>query len=117
MSKLVPVLVICCFLVFNCSLSHTDSRPIVFVHVNVVPMDGNRILADQDVTVLDDKIFSIQPAAGAIIPKDGQLIDATGKFLMPGLGEMHAHLPEPSDPRYRSRREYRRGKIARCLPS
>jgi imidazolonepropionase-like amidohydrolase len=87
-----------CILILNCPLARAESKAIVFVHVNIVPMDGDRILADQDVTVLDDKIVSVQPAAGAVIPKHGQLIDATGKFLMPGLGEMHAHLPEPSDP-------------------
>jgi imidazolonepropionase-like amidohydrolase len=61
-------------------------------------MDGSRTLANQNVTVVGDKIASVEPAANAAVPKDAQVIDATGKFLMPGLGEMHAHLPEPSDP-------------------
>src|SRR5215470_7268504 len=96
--RVLPVLVACCFPLFSCSPSHKDFKPIIFAHVNVVPMDGNRILADQDVTVLDDKIISVKPAAGAVVPQNGQFIDSTDKFLMPGLGEMHAHLPEPSDP-------------------
>lgn len=93
----VPTLV-CAVLVSFSRIAEADSKPIVFLHVNVVPMDGNRILADQDVTIVGDKIVSVQPAASAVIPKDAQVIDATGKFLMPGMGEMHAHLPEPSDP-------------------
>ena len=87
-----------CILVFSCQLARGGSKTIVFAHVNVVPMDGNRILVDQDVTVIGDKIASIEPAARAVVEKDAQVIEASGKFLMPGLGEMHAHLPEPSDP-------------------
>ena len=85
-------------LVSDCALARGESNAIVFAHVNVVPMDGDRILADQNVTVVDDKIASIEPAVGAVVPKDAKVIDASGKFLMPGLGEMHAHLPEPSEP-------------------
>jgi len=87
-----------CILVFSCQLARGGSKTIVFAHVNVVPMDGNRILVDQDVTVIGDKIASIEPAASAVIQKDAQIVEASGKFLMPGLGEMHAHLLEPSDP-------------------
>jgi imidazolonepropionase-like amidohydrolase len=96
--RVLPAALGCCFLVFSCPLSRAGSKAIVFAHVSIVPMDGERILADQNVTVVDDKIASIEPAVGAVVPKGAEIIDASGKFLMPGLGEMHAHLPEPSDP-------------------
>lgn len=99
MSKHVfPALLAFYFLVFICPLSQANSKPVVFAHVNVVPMDGNRIWVDQNVTVIGDKITCIEPAAGAVIRKDAQVIEASGKYLMPGLAEMHPHLPEPSDP-------------------
>ncbi len=78
--------------------ANTDPTPIVFTHVSVVPMDGDRILPDQDVTIRGKLIASVEPAASARLPKDAQIIEGTGKFLMPGLGEMHAHLPGPTDP-------------------
>lgn len=93
-----------CFAFLSCVLPRSylsagvGSKRIVFTHVNVVPMDGNRILPDHDVTVIGDKIASVEPASSAVIPKDAEVVDGTGKFLLPGLGEMHAHLPEPSDP-------------------
>lgn len=62
-------------------------------------MDGERILHDENVTVVGDRIVAVEPAADSVIPKDAQVIDGSGKFLMPGLGEMHSHLPEPADPR------------------
>src|SRR5579883_1820522 len=72
--------------------------PIIFLHVNVVPMDGERVLPDQAVTIRGSRIAAIAPAAAAKIPRDARVIDGAGKFLMPGLGEMHAHLPGPTDP-------------------
>src|SRR5262249_17328939 len=98
-AKPVPLIfLVLCVLLFVCQTAPASTRTMVFAHVNVVPMDGDRVLADQDVTVIDDKIASIQPAVSAVVPKDAQVIDATGRYLIPGLGEMHAHLPEPSDP-------------------
>jgi hypothetical protein len=75
-----------------------DPTPIVFTHVNVVPMDGDRTLPDQDVTIRGKLIASVEPATSAKLPKDVQIVEGAGKFLMPGLGEMHAHLPGPAGP-------------------
>jgi imidazolonepropionase-like amidohydrolase len=95
--RALPVAFVWCMLLFGCQLAQAGSKAIIFAHANVVSMDGDRILADQDVTVIDDRIVSIQQAANTHVPRNAQVIDATGKFLMPGLGEMHAHLPEPAD--------------------
>ena len=62
----------------------TDPTPIIFTHVSVIPMDGDRILPDQDVTIRSKLIASVEPAASARLPKDAQIIEGTGKFLMPG---------------------------------
>jgi imidazolonepropionase-like amidohydrolase len=105
--RALPVALILCVLQFTHQHAEAGSKTVVFAHVNVVPMDGDRILTDQDVTVVDDRISSIEPTASAAVPKDAQVVDASGKFLMPGLGEMHAHLPEPSDPQ-----EYMRTTVA-----
>ena len=65
-------------------------------------MDGDRILADQNVTVVDDEIASIDPTVGAVVPKDAEVIDASGKFLMPGLESSRSGLQgtnQPTPPR------------------
>lgn len=66
---------------------------LAFVGVNVVPMDRERVLADQTVIVVGDRIQRMGPAARTRVPDDALRIDARGKFLMPGLAEMHAHIP------------------------
>jgi len=75
-----------------------DSRKqvIVFKSVNVVPMDTERVLENQDVVVRDGKIESISPSGSAKIDLRALVVEAKGKFLMPGLSEMHAHIP-PND--------------------
>jgi imidazolonepropionase-like amidohydrolase len=64
-----------------------------FIGVNVLPMDKEAVLADQTVVVTDGKIASIAPSATAKVPAGAVKIDGKGKYLMPGLGELHAHIP------------------------
>lgn len=63
-----------------------------FVNVNVVPMDRERVLNGQTVVVQGSRIVAIGPAGSVTIPAGAVRIDAAGKYLMPGLAEMHAHI-------------------------
>lgn len=63
-----------------------------FVGVNVIPMDRERVLTDQTVIVRDGVIAEIGDAKKVRVPKDAQRIDGRGKFLIPGLTDMHVHL-------------------------
>lgn len=64
-----------------------------FVDVNVVPMDAERVLMRQTVLIEGDRITAIGPVADLAIPADARRIDGAGRFLLPGLGEMHGHNP------------------------
>jgi imidazolonepropionase-like amidohydrolase len=66
-------------------------------NVNVVPMDREAVLPDRTVMVRDGKIVSIAPASEADVPAFATRIDGTGKYLMPGLADMHVHLPHDAD--------------------
>ena len=69
-----------------------NATTIAIVGVNVVPMDRERVIQDQTVLIDNGKITSIgprsstQPQAGALI------INAKGKYLLPGLIDMHVHI-------------------------
>jgi imidazolonepropionase-like amidohydrolase len=69
-----------------------------FVGVNVVPMDSERVLENQTVLVENGHIGALGPAADVEVPEGAILIDGAGKYLMPGLAEMHGHLPSPETP-------------------
>jgi imidazolonepropionase-like amidohydrolase len=64
-----------------------------FEHVNVVPMDTERVLSDYTVVVRDGRVEWMGPAAQAILPSGVARVDGRGKYLIPGLAEMHAHIP------------------------
>jgi imidazolonepropionase-like amidohydrolase len=66
---------------------------IAFVDVNVIPMDRERVLEGQTVIVRDGRIASVEPSARARIPSGALRVDGRGKYLIPGLAEMHAHIP------------------------
>ncbi|HEY0099766.1 MAG TPA: amidohydrolase family protein [Pyrinomonadaceae bacterium] len=63
-----------------------------FVGVNVIPMDRERVLSNQTVIVRDGVIVEIGDAKKVRVPGDAQRIDGRGKFLIPGLTDMHVHL-------------------------
>ncbi len=65
----------------------------VFLGVNVIPMDGERILESRAVLVRGGRIEEVAPAERYDPPADAERIDGAGRWLMPGLAEMHAHIP------------------------
>ena len=65
---------------------------LAFVDVNVVPMDGERVLAGQTVVVRDGRIAELGPAMRVKAPRGALVVDGRGKYLMPGLIDTHVHL-------------------------
>jgi len=63
-----------------------------FVGVNVIPMDRERVLANQTVIVRHGLIAEIGDANKVKVPKDALTVDGRGKYLIPGLVDMHTHL-------------------------
>jgi hypothetical protein len=66
-----------------------------FLHVNVVPMDREQQLRDQTVIVVGHTIRKI--GRDVPVPADACIIDARGKYLSPGLADMHTHSESRED--------------------
>ena len=66
------------------------------VNASVVPMDAERILARHTVIVEGERIAWVGPAAAARVPASARVIDAAGRFVVPGLTDAHVHL-SPSE--------------------
>ena len=64
-----------------------------FTNVNVVPMTSETVLNDQTVIVENGRITAVGAASKVKVPASATRIDARGKYLMPGLAEMHGHVP------------------------
>lgn len=73
-------------------------RTTAFVNVTVIPMDRERTLERQTVIVRDGRIAAIGPVSSTDVPGDALRIDGQGKFLLPGLAEMHGHVPGQPGP-------------------
>jgi imidazolonepropionase-like amidohydrolase len=66
--------------------------------VTVLPMDSTAALQNQTVVVRCNRIERIGPAKGIAIPLGATVADGRGKYLLPGLADMHVHLAGPDQP-------------------
>ncbi|HYC88174.1 MAG TPA: amidohydrolase family protein [Thermoanaerobaculia bacterium] len=73
------------------------AETIVFRNVNVISMTSPKVMEKQNVIVRDGKIESVSTRL-AKMPDGTKVVDGTGKFLMPGLAEMHGHVPPAAAP-------------------
>lgn len=80
---------------FLCGVIANSAQTVAFVGANVIPMDKERVLENQTVIVKNGVIAEI---GGRIkIPRDAQIVDGKGKYLIPGLVDMHTHLLSDGD--------------------
>lgn len=68
------------------------------INVNVIPMSSEAVIANQTVLVEDGIIVTIGDVDDIRIPEDARAVDGTDRYLMPGLAEMHAHVPPADSP-------------------
>lgn len=94
MKHLFVFLLLCSTGSYSQQLIDSHQREIVFASVNVVPMDTEQVLQNQTVVIKNGKIAAI--GKNLKYSNTALLIDAKGKYLIPGLAEMHAHVP-PND--------------------
>lgn len=73
------------------------SGAVAFVGVNVLSMLDERPLENQTVIVRGDRIVEVGAREAVHLPADVRQIDARGRFLMPGLADMHVHLEHLDD--------------------
>lgn len=74
-----------------------NQKEIVFRSVNVVPMDREGVIENQTVVVKNGVIKAMGDANKVRYGKDALVVEAKGKYLIPGLAEMHAHVPPVND--------------------
>jgi imidazolonepropionase-like amidohydrolase len=69
-----------------------SSQPLVFTHVTVLDMKGEPAKEDMTVMISGKQISSVQKSQRTTkLPKGTKVVDATGKFMLPGLWDMHVH--------------------------
>jgi imidazolonepropionase-like amidohydrolase len=71
--------------------SPQKARPLVFTHVTVIDATGAPAQSDMTVVVREGRIAEVGNSAAVRAPEGAQVIDAMGKFMIPGLWDMHVH--------------------------
>jgi imidazolonepropionase-like amidohydrolase len=69
-----------------------------FINVNVIRMTQDRVEPGRTVIVEDGLITVIGPVDVVPLAKGTAIIDGTDRYLLPGLTEMHAHIPDAESP-------------------
>ncbi len=69
-----------------------QAADLAITHVAVVDAAGNRVRPDQTILISSGRITRIAPAAQLSGSGSSRVIDGTGKYVIPGLLDMHAHL-------------------------
>ena len=101
MNYLIPFLLV----LYSCTsttepkIQVSDSATI-FQGVNIIDVRDGSILSNQQVVVDSGKIVSISNTAEvqrSTWPEGVEVVDANGKYITPGLAEMHAHIPSPNE--------------------
>ncbi|MFO7814515.1 MAG: hypothetical protein R6V14_02035 [Halanaerobiales bacterium] len=99
--KGIMLIVICLFIFWSASIiaesKIINNNTIVFKNVNIIPMNKKGILKNRSVIIKDEIIQKITSKGNLNINKEAYVIDATGKYLMPGLSDMHVHIRNKSD--------------------
>jgi imidazolonepropionase-like amidohydrolase len=72
-------------------LAHREPNGILFTHANVFDAESGKIIPDQNVFIDGGRIRHVG-ASDSLRPPSVRVIDATGKTLLPGLWDMHAHV-------------------------
>jgi hypothetical protein len=82
----------CLALMLQAALPVRFSDTLVIRDVAVLPMDAPRVLEHQTLVVADGRIVALASASRVRPPAHALVIDGQGKFVLPGLADMHVHL-------------------------
>lgn len=88
-----PLLASFCLLFALCAWAQTDKppQPIVIAHVTVINPGTSSVQQDRTVVITGDRLTTVSSSEGFQPQKNARVIDGRGKYLIPGLWDMHVH--------------------------
>jgi len=83
-------------------ISSAAAQVTVITHASLIDGSGATPQRDAAIVMENGRIRDIGPAAAVAVPADAAVVDATGKFVVPGIINAHGHVgPAPRDPQLR----------------
>ena len=86
--------ILTCIGILSCAVA-SNAQDIAFTHVTVIDGTNAQPRVDRTVVIRGNRIIAEGPAASTAVPANSRTIDGRGKFLIPGLWDMHVHLAMP----------------------
>ena len=87
-------------LLFSCLSTIQAQQTYAFINTHIIPMHYEGIVENQTVIVTDGKISALGDSKELPIPSNATVIESEDFYLMPGLAEMHGHIPGPDNQQY-----------------
>jgi len=79
-------------------LSGQGAPSVALTHVSVVEVGTGRLQSNQTVVINGGRIAAVGRTGSVPVPTGTMNVDATGKYLIPGLWDMHTHVVDPDMP-------------------
>jgi hypothetical protein len=79
---------------FDITINATKDRPrgtVVLKGARLVTMQGDRVIEKGDVVITDNRIVAVGPSGSVRAPSGARVIDVSGKTIIPGYVDIHAH--------------------------
>jgi len=92
----ISLLLAACGLFWSCSAPRKSDLAIT--HVTVIDATGAALQQEMTVVITDEHIAAFGPSSSMMVPRGARVINASGKFLIPGLADMHVHLTGAGEP-------------------
>ena len=91
-----PLFLVLAALLFAQAQQSAQPKPLVFTHVTVIDATGAPAKHEMTVVITGSRITELGPTKRVRVPKDAQVVDATGKCLIKGRFPQGAKMPRPA---------------------
>lgn len=75
----------------GCGRSEREGHALAITHVTVVDVEKGQLLPEISLLMMDDTIAAVESSAHFVVPPNATVVDGRGRFLIPGLWDMHTH--------------------------
>src|SRR6188472_3147830 len=83
-----------CFSISLLCACFTLHAQLFITNVTVADVEKLKLIPNQTVVIIDDKISKVQAASSIKVPENAKVIDGSGKYLIPGLVDAHVHFSQ-----------------------
>ena len=79
------------------SARHKPTGTVLLTGARIITMKGDAIIEKGDILITDNRIMAVGPTGKVTAPASAKKIDVTGKTIIPGFVDVHAHMWPPRD--------------------